>query len=83
LKNDWQKEIYKHKEYWGKIIAISDGKIIAIADNYFEIDHKAMKITQKYGCFAVPKNPHSVRILTFKVRSIKKHEWEPLYPVKR
>ena len=81
MKNEWQKEMFKNREYWGKIIALADDKIIAVADNYDEIDEKALKITQNFSCFAVPKNPQAYRILTFKVRSIKKHEWKPVYIV--
>ena len=81
MKNEWQKEMRNNPVYWGKIIAIADDKIIAVADNYFEIDEKASKITTKFCCFSVPKNPHNYKILTFKVKSIKKHEWEPTYLV--
>ncbi|MBM2817188.1 MAG: hypothetical protein HW421_3950 [Ignavibacteria bacterium] len=82
MKNEWQKEMFKNHEYWGRIIAIADDKIIAVADNYNEIEEKALKITQNFSCYAVPKNPHAIRIRTFKVRSIKKHEWEPNYLIK-
>ncbi|MBM2813392.1 MAG: hypothetical protein HW421_154 [Ignavibacteria bacterium] len=81
MKNQWQKEMFKNREYWGRIIAIADDKIIAVADDYDEIRQKAAKITQNYSCYTVPKNPHAIRILTFRVRSIKKHEWEPTYQI--
>lgn len=65
MKNQWQKEIYKHREYWGRIVAIADDKIIAVADDYDEIRELASKITNKFGCYAVPEDPHAIRILTF------------------
>ena len=33
MKNEWQKEMFNNREYWGKIIAISNDKIIAVATN--------------------------------------------------
>jgi hypothetical protein len=81
MKNEWQKEIFKHREYWGRIVAIADDKIIAVADDYDEIRELASKITLKYGCYTVPKNPNEIRILTFKVRSLKKHDWAPNFPI--
>ena len=82
MKNEWQKEILHHREYWGRIVAIADDKIIAVSDGYKEIRELASKITLKYGCYTVPKNPNEIRIRTFRVKNIKKHEWEPNYPMK-
>jgi hypothetical protein len=65
MKNQWQKEILKNSKYWGKIVAISDDKIIAVADDYIIIRELASKITSKYSCYTVPRNPHEVRIRTF------------------
>ncbi|MDQ1265593.1 MAG: hypothetical protein QG635_744, partial [Bacteroidota bacterium] len=81
-KNNWQKEMFNNRQYWGRIIAISEDKIIAVADNYYEIRKKASEISDKYCFYSVPKNPQAIRIRTFKVKSIKKHEWEPAYTIR-
>ncbi|MBM2814476.1 MAG: hypothetical protein HW421_1238 [Ignavibacteria bacterium] len=81
MKNEWQKEMFNNREYWGRIIAIADDKIIAVADDYDEIEKKAKIITQKFSCFAVPKRPDLYRILPLRLKSMKLHEWYPEYPI--
>jgi predicted aspartyl protease len=82
MKNEWQKEIFKNHEYWGKIIAISDDKIIAVADNYNEIIQKASKIKKDCIYFSAPRRPDLYRILPLKLKSMKLHEWYPVHSVK-
>jgi predicted aspartyl protease len=82
MKNEWQKEIFRNKEYWGKIVAISDDKIIAAADNHKDVEEKASKITNKCFYFTAPQRPDLYRILPLRLKSMKLHEWYPSYPVK-
>jgi len=81
MKNEWQKEIFRNREYWGKIIAISDDKIIAVADDYNEIREKALKITKNFSCFTVPKRMDVYHIRPFRIKSIQRHEWIPSYQI--
>ncbi|MDQ1267046.1 MAG: hypothetical protein QG635_2199 [Bacteroidota bacterium] len=81
MKNQWQKEMFRNKEYWGKIIAIADDKIIAVADDYDEIFKRADAITPNYHCFTVPKRMDVYHIRTFRIKSIQRHEWNPNYQI--
>ncbi|MBM2813390.1 MAG: hypothetical protein HW421_152 [Ignavibacteria bacterium] len=81
-KSDWQKEIYKHREYWGKVIAISDNKIIETADSSLELYEKMKKTGIIYISHSVPTNPNLLRILTLRIKSMRQDLWEPFYPVK-
>ena len=80
--SSWQKEIYKDKKLYGKKIAIANGKIIAVADNYEELKKLVTVITSDFSCYSVPKRPDMVQILTLRLKSIKKNEWRPVYPIK-
>jgi len=66
----------------GKVIAISNDMIIAVADNHIDIRKKALEITTNFSCFAVPERPDMYRILPLRLNSLKLHEWYPIYPVK-
>lgn len=81
MKNEWQKEIREHREYWGRIVAISDDKIIAVADDYSEIRKKAKEITNNFHCFTVPKRMDVYHIRTFRIKSVRSHEWTPYYQI--
>jgi len=74
----WQEEIFTNKKLWGKIIAIHEDRIVASADSYTSLNKKIKNIS---GCrfFCVPKNLDRIRILTLKIKSIKKHNWIPTY----
>jgi hypothetical protein len=82
MKNEWQKEIFKHREYWGRIVAIADDKIIAVANSSKELYEKMENKGIKYVSHAVPANPFTLRILTFRIKSMRQDLWEPFYPVK-
>ena len=82
MKYDYQHEILKNPKLWGKIVAIStDDKIIEVADSYDELWEKMDKMGVEFSSYAVPKDPTAVHIRTFRVKSIKKHDWRPEYPV--
>ena len=70
MKNDWQKEILEHHEYWGKVIAIVDGKIIDSANSYTEIDDKMKGKNLKFCTFKVPRQYDAYRILNYKDNKI-------------
>jgi hypothetical protein len=82
LKTIWQKEIYSNPQLLGKVIAIQDGKIVFYANTYQEVtkhfDHK----NDSYSLFKVPRNFNQLRILSFRIKSLKKHPWVPTYPIK-
>ena len=81
MKNEWQKEISHNSKYWGKVIAIVDDKIIDFADTYYEIDSRMKERNMKFVTFKVPKQYDSYRILTFKIKSITRHDWKPFYKI--
>jgi len=81
MENNWQKEVRDNKIYLGKLIAISNNKVIDFAENYEILYQKKELINKEFSTYFVPKNPHAIRILTFKIRSLKQHEWEPLYTI--
>ncbi|MBM2814348.1 MAG: hypothetical protein HW421_1110 [Ignavibacteria bacterium] len=82
MKTDWQKEIFDNRIYWGKIVAISGDKIVEIANNYQEMRDKMKNSGIEYFSHTVPKNPQQLRIMTLKIKSMRKDLWEPFYPVK-
>ncbi len=81
VKKKWQQEIWCDPGLAGKVIAICDDRIVYAGDTYADtITH--MKNDKGYSLFKVPKNIHNVRILSFKIKSFKKHPWIPAIPVK-
>lgn len=81
MKNEWQKEITHDPKYWGKVIAVVDDKIIDYADTYYEIDARMKERNLKFFTFKVPRQYDVYRILTFKIKSIARHDWKPFYPI--
>jgi hypothetical protein len=82
LKTAWQKEIYENPQLLGKIIAIQNEKIVFIANTYKEVIAHFDQQNQSYSLFKVPKNCYHLRILSFRIKSLKKHPWLPTYPIK-
>ena len=78
LKTAWQREIYSNPNLMGKVIAIQDGKIIFEGATYQEVIAHLGK-EQPYSLFKVPHNIFQIRILSFKIKSLKKHPWFPTY----
>jgi hypothetical protein len=70
MNSQLQQEIYNHREYWGRILAISNDKIIAIDDDYNSIFEKAAKITKDFHCYTVPKRLDLYQIKTFRIKSM-------------
>lgn len=81
LKKPWQREIYLNPELRGKVLALYDDQIVYVGESYREvISHKAYN--KEYSLFKVPGNIYNTRLLSFKIRSFKKHPWLPTVPVK-
>jgi hypothetical protein len=81
MKNIWQYDIQTNPKYRGKIIAVVDYKIYDFADNYEELNERMKDKAVEYYTFHVPKNMGIVRILSFKIKSLKNNLWIPTYPV--
>lgn len=80
MRYEYQHEIFNNPALWGKKIAISlEDKILAIADTYEELRQKMAEKGINYSTYAVPKDPRVIQIKTFRVKSIRKHDWRPLY----
>jgi len=77
---NWQKEIFSNKKLQGKIVAIVDEKIVAFANSYTEL-LKKVKHCKSYSFYAVPHNINEVRILPIRIKSLKKHQWQPIYSI--
>jgi len=82
LKTAWQKEIYENPQLLGKVIAIQNEKIVFIANTYKEVVAHFDQKNQSYSLFKVPRNFYHLRILSFRINSLKKHPWLPTYPIK-
>ena len=82
LRKAWQKEIYSNPQLLGKVIAIHDEKIVFVASNYREAIAHFSKKNISYSLFKVPRNFYRLRVLSFRIKSLKRHPWVPTYPVK-
>lgn len=80
INTQWQRDIYSNPRLLGKVIAIDGDEIVFVADNYLQAIEQLKD--QPYSLFKVPRNFYSIRILSFKIKSLKKHPWFPTYPVK-
>lgn len=78
---EWQREIYSDPGLRGKVIAIRDDRIVHIGKNYEDTISGMRHDKGHYSLFRVPRNIHNIRILSFKVRSFRKHLWIPTVPV--
>ncbi len=78
---EWQRMIYSDPGLRGKVIAIRDDRIVHIGKNYEDTISGMRHDKGHYSLFRVPRNIHNVRILSFKVRSFRKHLWIPTVPV--
>ena len=68
----WQHEILSNPKLKGKVIAIQDKKIICVGESYQDLLDKIPSETS-YSLFKVPRNLDQIRILSFKIKSLKKH----------
>jgi hypothetical protein len=82
MKTKWQKEMYENPHLWGKYIAIVQGEIIAIGDNYTDLKKKVAHLSQgSYTWFHVPQRLDLLRILPLRIMSLQTHPWIPTYPI--
>ncbi len=79
-KTNWQKDLFNRPELWGKVIVISEDKIIYWGNSYQDVIRKQGN-RRDYSMFKVPTNLDQFRLLSFKLKSLRKHYWLPTYPV--
>ncbi|MEN8215417.1 MAG: DUF5678 domain-containing protein [Pseudomonadota bacterium] len=82
LKTAWQKELYSNPQLLGKVIAIRDDKIIFSANTYRDVIAHFNNKNGSYSLFKVPRNFYNLRLLSFRIKSLRRHLWIPTYPVK-
>jgi len=82
LKTAWQKEIYSNPQLLGKVIAIQEDKIVFSANTYQEVIAHFNQKNGSYSLFKVPRNFYNFRVLSFRIKSLKRHPWIPTYPIK-
>ena len=69
MKSQWQKEIRENPKYWGRIVAISDDKIIDVDDDYTEIFNRVLKMSKDSHFYTVPKRMDVYHINPFRIKN--------------
>ncbi|MEN8221112.1 MAG: DUF5678 domain-containing protein, partial [Pseudomonadota bacterium] len=82
LKTAWQKEIYSNPQLLGKVIAIQEDKIVCSANTYREVIAHFNHKNGSYSLYKVPRNLYHLRVLSFRIKSLKRHPWIPTYPIR-
>lgn len=72
-KTEWQREIFVNPKYLGKVIAISNEKIVYCGKTYKEVIEVMDEEGLEYSLCKVPEKLWDFRVLKFKIKSLKKH----------